>query len=70
MKAEVTEAVDPRVVAAPSHWWYPENKEDPLHGWSKSNINVIITNDPPYETVTGCVTLRGILCKVYKVEEK
>jgi len=70
MKAEVTEAVEPRVVAAPSHWWYPENKEDPLHGWSESNINVIITNDPPYETVTGCVTLRGILCKVYKVEEK
>jgi len=68
MKAEVTEVVDPRVVAVPSHWWYPENKEDPLHGWSESNINMIITNDPPYETVTGCVTLRGLLCKVYKVE--
>jgi anaerobic selenocysteine-containing dehydrogenase len=69
MKAEVTEAVDPRVVAAPSHWWYPENKGDPLHGVFDSNINVIISNDPPYEGVTGCVTLRGGLCKVYKVEE-
>jgi anaerobic selenocysteine-containing dehydrogenase len=70
MKAEVTEAVDPRVVAAPSHWWYPEKKEDPLHGVFDSNINVIISNDPPYEGVTGCVTLRGGLCKVYKVEER
>ncbi|MFH1240940.1 MAG: molybdopterin-dependent oxidoreductase [Pseudomonadota bacterium] len=69
MKAEVTEAVDPRVVAAPSHWWYPENKDDPLHGVFESNINVIISNDPPYERVTGCVTLRGGLCKVYRVEE-
>ncbi|MBW2209176.1 MAG: molybdopterin-dependent oxidoreductase [Deltaproteobacteria bacterium] len=69
MKAEVTEAVDPRVVAAPSHWWYPENKEDPLHGVFESNINVIISNDPPYEGVTGAVTLRGGLCKVYREEE-
>lgn len=69
MKAEVTEAVDPRVVAAPSHWWYPENKQDPLHGVFESNINLIISNDPPYEKITGCVTLRGLLCKVYKVEE-
>ncbi|MEE9520731.1 MAG: molybdopterin-dependent oxidoreductase [Dehalococcoidales bacterium] len=69
MKAEVTEAVDPRVVAAPSHWWYPENKEDPLHGWSESNINIIATNDPPYEPVSGAVSLRGLLCKVYRVEE-
>ncbi|MFH1169894.1 MAG: molybdopterin-dependent oxidoreductase, partial [Chloroflexota bacterium] len=70
MKAQLTEAVDPRVVAAPSHWWYPENKEDPLHGAFESNINTILTNDPPYEKVTGSVTMRGLLCKVYKVAEK
>jgi len=69
MKAEVTEKVDPRVVAAPSHWWYPENKEDPLHGWLDSNINKITTNDGPYDRVSGASTLRHLLCKIYKVEK-
>ena len=68
-KAQVTEKVDPRVVAVPSHWWYPEKKDDPLHGWLDSNINSIISNDGPYDKITGSTTLRGLLCKVYKVAE-
>ncbi|MFH1335880.1 MAG: molybdopterin dinucleotide binding domain-containing protein, partial [Candidatus Zixiibacteriota bacterium] len=68
MKAEVTRKVDPRVVAVPSHWWYPEDTENPLHGWLDSNINRIITNDGPYDRISGASTLRGLLCKVYKVE--
>ncbi|MFQ6110579.1 MAG: molybdopterin-dependent oxidoreductase [Nitrospinota bacterium] len=68
MKAFLTEALDPRVVHAYSHWWFPERKEDPLHGVFDSNINVILTNDPPYEPVTGATPLRGNLCRVYKAD--
>ena len=68
MKAELTEAVNPQVVHAPSHWWYPERKH-PEHGCWESNINVILPNDPPYDPICGATPLRGTLCKVYKVEE-
>ncbi|MEM2901590.1 MAG: molybdopterin-dependent oxidoreductase [Candidatus Bathyarchaeia archaeon] len=64
-KAKLTQGVHPRVVSAPSHWWYPERKDDPLHGAFESNINLITSNDPPYEPVTGATPLRGSLCKVY-----
>ncbi|MFQ6112047.1 MAG: molybdopterin dinucleotide binding domain-containing protein, partial [Nitrospinota bacterium] len=70
MKADITEAVDPRVVHAYSHWWFPERKDDdPLMGAFDSNINVILTNDPPYDPVSGGTPLRGNLCKVYRAEE-
>jgi len=68
-KAKLTEGIQPQVVSAPSHWWYPERREDPLHGAYESNINVITSNNPPYEPVTGATPLRGSLCRVYKVTE-
>lgn len=68
MKAELTEAVHKRVVHAPSHWWYPEVK-DSQHGCWDSNINAIMSNDPPYDPICGATPLRGNLCKVYKEED-
>ena len=68
MVAEVAEVVHPQVVHAPSHWWFPEIKE-PTHGCWDSNINAILSNDPPYDPITGATPLRGCLCKVYKVQE-
>ncbi len=68
MKAEITEAVRPGVVHSPSHWWYPERR-DPEHGCWDSNINAILSNDPPYDPICGATPLRGNLCKVYKVRE-
>ncbi len=69
MVAEVSEVVHPQVVHAPSHWWFPEIKE-PAHGCWDSNINAILSNDPPYDPITGATPLRGCLCKVYKVQEE
>jgi len=68
MKVELTEAVHPHVVHAPSHWWYPEVK-DTEHGCWEANINAILTNDPPYDPICGATPLRGCQCRVYKVEE-
>ena len=65
-KAKVTVGIDPRVVHA-VRWWYPE-KPGPDHGIWESSINVV-TLDSPYDPGAGSPTMRGLLCKIYKVEE-
>jgi anaerobic selenocysteine-containing dehydrogenase len=68
MQARLTKAVKPDLVHAPSHWWFPEI-ETPDHDCFRSSINLILTNDGPYDAISGASTLRGVLCRVYKVEE-
>ena len=65
MHARLTRAVQPNVVHAPSHWWFPENKETD-HGSFQSSINLVLSNDGPYDPISGASNLRGVLCKVYK----
>jgi anaerobic selenocysteine-containing dehydrogenase len=67
-KAELTLGIDPRVVHAHSHWWFPERKDDPGRGWTESNINAIMSDRPPYDPISGSHLVRGCLCKIYKVE--
>lgn len=69
LQASVDYGVHPKVVAADSHWWFPERKDDPHRGCFESNINVITYKDPPYDNVLGCGLIRGPLCKITKVEE-
>ena len=66
-KAKITFGIDPRVVHA-VRWWYPE-KPGPDHGIWDSNINVV-TLDSPYDPGAGSPTMRGLLCKISKVEEE
>jgi anaerobic selenocysteine-containing dehydrogenase len=65
-KANITLKIDPRVIQA-VRWWYPE-KSGPDHGIWESSIN-IVTLDSPYDPAMGSPTMRGLLCKIYKVEE-
>jgi len=64
-KATLSPNIDPRVVIMEHGWWFPE-KETDMYGWAESNLNVLTSSDPPYAPELGSVTLRGILCKVYK----
>jgi anaerobic selenocysteine-containing dehydrogenase len=64
-KARITDAVDPRMAHAAHGWWFPE-KPAPEHGCFDSNINVVLTDEPPREEVCGSLRVRGTLCKVYK----
>ena len=57
--------LDPRVVFVSFGWWFPENSSN-LFCWDKSNLNILLDNEPP-ETATGTVETRGIPCRVYKV---
>lgn len=68
-RAKLTLGLHPRVVQPEAQWWFPEMPA-PEHGCWESNINAIISNDPPYGPVAGAVPLRSLLCRIYKVEEK
>ena len=63
-KARITPNIHPRVVSAPHGWWFPE-KPAPEHCCFASNINVVLSADPPREEVCASVPTRGTLCKVY-----
>ena len=44
-------------------------KPAPEFGMWESNINVVMSGDPPYEDICGTPPIRGLLCKIYKVAE-
>jgi thiosulfate reductase/polysulfide reductase chain A len=64
-KAKFSSGIDPRVVHAQHGWWFPENPA-PDHGCFESNIDVVLSDDPPREPICGSVPTRGTLCKIYK----
>jgi len=67
-KATLTQGIHPKVVHCPAHWWFPE-KPAPDHGVWDSNINVVLSSDPPYEAICGTPPNKGLLCKIYKVTD-
>jgi anaerobic selenocysteine-containing dehydrogenase len=62
-RAALADTIDPRVLVAEPNWWYPE-RDDELHGWAESNLNVLASSEPPYGREMGSTTLRGYLCRV------
>lgn len=64
-KVKLTPKIHTRVVNAAHGWWFPEDSA-PDHGCFESNIDVVLTDDPPREKVCGSVAIRGTLCRVYK----
>ena len=64
-KAKVTDAVDPRVVAAEFAWWYPE-RPAPDYGFRECNIN-FLTDDLNVGPESGSTNLKGLMCQVSKV---
>ncbi len=66
-KANVTEAVDPRVVAAEFAWWYPEMKA-PDYGFRDCNIN-FLTDDKNVGPESGSTNLKSLMCQVSKADE-
>lgn len=69
-KASLNPKIHPSVIIADHGWWYPERPaHDDIHGWSESNINVLTDNKPPFAREMGSATLRGVLCRVSRVNE-
>ena len=71
-KADLTQAIHPKVVVTQRGWWYPEReaKEPELGGCLESNTNVLTAASDEYcDPIGGSWANRGLLCKVYKVNE-
>ena len=72
-KARITDGIHPRVVHVQHGWWFPEMpREEPyLYGVWVSNANVLTDDDPDKwsDKALGSWTLRGFLCRIYKVSE-
>ncbi len=64
-KLALNPGLDPRVIIPSWGWWFPEAPPECACDWEKSNLNVIIPNEP-YEAATGSTETRGIPCKIYK----
>jgi thiosulfate reductase/polysulfide reductase chain A len=65
LKLHVTDSVHPRMAHARHGWWFPE-KPAPEHGCFESNINVVLTDDPPRDEICASIRSRGSLCRIYK----
>ena len=66
-KAELNAQLDPRVIVADADWWFPERGVEKLYGWDESNLNILTSGAPPYDSVVGAVQLRGVPCRVCKI---
>jgi len=66
-KAILSPDLHPKVVLVDYAWWFPEDGPADLYGWTKSNVNILTNDQPPFNREMGSVDLRGMMCKVYKV---
>jgi anaerobic selenocysteine-containing dehydrogenase len=67
-KAKVTDKIDPRVIHCEHGWWFPERKTIDKGIW-ESNANVLTNNRGPFDPQMGTYQLRGLLCRVGRVED-
>ena len=65
-KAKLNREIDPRVIILSFGWWFPERKDLELFGWKESNLNILTSNDPPYDPAIGSTALRAVPCRIYK----
>jgi anaerobic selenocysteine-containing dehydrogenase len=65
LRVKFAPGLDPRIVHAQHGWWFPENPA-PDHGCFESNIDVVLSDDPPREKICGSVPTRGTICRIYK----
>ncbi len=67
-RAGLRESLDPRVVEVDYAWWFPEKGPSAQYGWQESNINILTDDKPPFNREMGSANMRGIFCRVDKVE--
>jgi anaerobic selenocysteine-containing dehydrogenase len=65
-KAKLEREIDPRIIVLSFGWWYPERRDLELSGWKESNLNILTSNDPPYEPAIGSTFLRAAPCRISK----
>jgi anaerobic selenocysteine-containing dehydrogenase len=66
-KLDLDKDLDPKVVYASFGWWFPEESSN-LFEWDRSNVNILFDTKSE-EPATGTVEVRGIPCRVSKVDD-
>lgn len=64
--AELTEDIHPRVVCGAFGWWLPE-REAPERGSLETNVNAVMSYDPPYDPVVGINSVQGVMCQARRL---
>lgn len=64
--AELTEEIRPDVVNGVFGWWLPE-KETKENGYLETNVNMVMSYDPPYDPEIGINSIQGVMCQVRKL---
>ncbi|MGI6217203.1 MAG: molybdopterin-containing oxidoreductase family protein [Coriobacteriales bacterium] len=67
-KAQITEGIRPDTIHAEAYWYFPEEPEEELFGFSKSNINGIIDNSDDVLDYAGDDPFRSMMCRIYKAD--
>lgn len=68
-KVKLEADMDPRVINCDFGWWYPEAGA-PGYRWDESNANILTSDNDGVDKYMGSYQLRGILCKIYKNENR
>ena len=63
MRAHLSPGIDPRVVALPHAWWFPE-RGAPNYGWREANGNLLTDGSGPCDPAVGAVSIRSLMCRV------
>ncbi|MBN2568229.1 MAG: molybdopterin-dependent oxidoreductase [Deltaproteobacteria bacterium] len=64
--AAITESIGPGVVMVDYGWWFPEAGEKEMFRWRDSNINMLTSGSPLFNSVLGTPQLRAIPCRIRK----
>lgn len=67
VKACLKEEIRKDVVNVEHGWWFPE-KSPPDYGIWDANVNMLTSDQPPYDPAFGSYQLRGLLCRIRKIE--
>ena len=65
-RAKLTEDIRPDVVNGVFGWWLPE-KGTEENGYLETNVNSVMSYDPPYDPEIGINCVQGVMCQVRKL---
>jgi anaerobic selenocysteine-containing dehydrogenase len=65
-EVHITEEIHPRMIYAAYGWWFPEEEEQGLFGWKRSNFNMLTTTEALGKEF-GTPDLKGISCRIRPV---
>ena len=64
--AKLTEEIRNDVVNGVYGWWLPENETEE-NGYLETNVNMVMSYDPPYDPEIGINSVQGVMCQVRKL---